>query len=295
MFSEIEHLPNNPTLQGQAELFPNIKYSKSGQFLSLLVPWAVNQDRDHISPRPVIVFVQGSGWTTPNLNFEIPMLSKYAEAGYIVATVSHRSYQDGYKLPTFLKDVKCAIRFLRANAEQYHIDPERIMIYGTSSGGNTALLVGLTGDEEQYKTEEYPEQSDAVNAVAECFGPTDMTNIFDNLAGDVEAAEMLKMALGEDERTWIEQLKAISPVNLVTQDNSQIPFLLLNGTIDPIVPAEHMEKMYLTLKEANADVKAYYVGDAVHENNFWSPEVRQAIFAWISQKFPVDYFNRGDN
>lgn len=288
MFSEIEHLPNNPTLQGQAELFPNIQYSKSGQFLSLLVPWAVNQACEHISPRPVIVFVQGSGWTTPNLNFEIPMLSKYAEAGYIVATVSHRSYQDGYKLPTFLKDVKCAIRFLRANAEEYHIDPERLMIYGTSSGGNTALLVGLTGNDEQFKTDEYPEQSDAVNAVAECFGPTDMTNIFDNLAGDIEAAEMLKMALGEDESTWIEQLKALSPVNLVTPENSQIPFLPLSGTVDPVVPAEHMEKMYLALKEANADVKAYYVDEAVHENNFWSPEVRRAIFDWILQKFPVD-------
>lgn len=288
MFSEIEHLPNNPTLQGQAEIFPDIQYSKSGQCLTLIMPWAVNQAREQISPRPVIVFVQGSGWTTPNLNFQIPMLSEYAEAGYIVATVSHRSYQDGYKLPTFLKDVKCAIRFLRANAEQYNIDPDRIMIYGTSSGGNTALLVGLTGDEEQYKTDEYPEQSDAVRAVAECFGPTDMTNIFENLAGDTEVSELLKMALGEDESTWIEQLKALSPVNLVSLGNSKIPFLLLSGTEDLVVPVEHMEKMYVALKDVNADVKAYYVDGAVHENNFWSPEVKQAIFAWILQKFPVD-------
>ena len=77
-------------------------------------------------------------------------------------------------------------------------------------------------------------------------------------------------------------------MNLVTPENSQIPFLLLSGTVDPVVPAEHMEKMYLALKEANADVKAYYVDDAVHENNFWSPEVRQAIFDWILQKFPAD-------
>ena len=288
MALDIKHLASNPTLAGQAEVFPDIQYSKNGQSLSLIVPWSVNQDRESISPRPLIVFVQGSAWTTPDLNFQLPMLAKYAEMGYIVATVSHRSYQDGHKMPAFLIDVKCAIRFLRAKAEDFHIDPERVMIYGTSSGGNTALLVALTPNDQRYKSQEYAEQSDAVLAVVECFAPTDCMRIFDAWMSVEEKNELLKLVIGEDEKIWEETLISLSPARIVNAENSKIPFLLLNGTVDEVVPVEHMELMYDALIAENADVIAYYVDGAVHENNFWSPEVREAIKEWILEKFPLD-------
>ena len=121
MIPNLIHLPANPTLKGQAELIQDVPYSKNDQTLTLILPWAPNGDRTKIGRIPLIVFVQGSGWTTPNLNYELPMLCHYAEEGIAVATVRHRSTADGAVFPAFLIDVKCAIRFLRAHAEEYGI------------------------------------------------------------------------------------------------------------------------------------------------------------------------------
>ena len=166
----ILHLPINPTLQGLARTRWDVIYSTAtGTPLKavLITPW-----NEAIKNRPAIVFVQGSGWGFPDVNFEIPQLSELAQAGYVVMTVTHRNRYDGHPFPAFLQDVKCAIRFLRAHADQYGVDPQRIGIYGTSSGGNTALLVAMTGDDPRYKTEEYQEYSDSVCCMVECFGPT---------------------------------------------------------------------------------------------------------------------------
>ena len=172
MIPSIPVLPKNPPLLGQAEVIGPVQYSKNGQSLTLILPWAPNDDRSKVTPRPLILFVQGSSWTTPNLGYEIPMLSRYAEEGFAVATVSHRSARDGYPFPAFLLDVKCAIRYLRAHAADYAVDPERILAFGTSSGGNTVCLLGLTGDDPELKTDEYPDVSDSVRAVIACFAPT---------------------------------------------------------------------------------------------------------------------------
>ena len=168
-------IKRNPTLDGLAEISPDIVYSHAGGkdlTLRVIYPW--RNDANAARRYPLILFIQGSGWTFPNINYEIPQLSWYARHGYVVATVTHRNCYDGFPFPAFLQDVKCALRYLRAHADDWSIDPERVTVYGTSSGGNTALLVGLTGDDPRYKTDEYADQSDAVSAVVECFGPTDM-------------------------------------------------------------------------------------------------------------------------
>src|SRR5690606_6431839 len=114
----------------------------------IMVPWYEKTDslEDEVPRRPLIVFLQGSGWTFPDVNYEIPQLAEYARNGYVVATITHRSYKDGYPAPAFLQDAKTAIRFLRKNANVYGIDPNRVCFWGTSSGGNTAMLVAMTGD-----------------------------------------------------------------------------------------------------------------------------------------------------
>ena len=150
-------IKNNPAFEGLASLVPNIVYSTARGLeikMHILTPQSVRKP-DADDRHPCIVFVQGSAWTFPDVTYEIPQMSEFARNGYVVAMVTHRSALDGHKAPAFLEDVKTAIRFLRANADTYKIDPERIGIWGTSSGGNTALLVGLTADDPVYKTDEY--------------------------------------------------------------------------------------------------------------------------------------------
>ncbi|MBR1707391.1 MAG: alpha/beta hydrolase [Clostridia bacterium] len=280
MIPELSQLPMNPTLAGQAELLENIRYSENGQTLSLLLPWAPHDNRENQAPHPLIVFVQGSAWTTPNLCYEIPMLSRYAEEGFAVATVSHRSTTDGHPFPAFLIDVKCAIRFLRANAKTYAIDPTRVLAFGTSSGGNTVCLLGLTGDDPEFRTEEYSAYSDSVDAVVSCFAPTDLPALFDYLKDMPDANAILGAYFGSDPGHWHEEMEKYSPVNRVRPGNFP-PFLLLHGTGDTLVPCSQMETLYLKMKEAGLNVKAAYVTGAEHEGNFWSPQVRTLIHETI--------------
>ena len=277
MIPEIRHLPMNPALTGQAEIKQDIVYSANGQALTLILPWAPGDKREELKPAPLIVFVQGSAWTTPNLGYEIPMLSHFAEEGIAVATVSHRSARDGYTFPAFLIDVKCAIRFLRAHAAEYAIDPARVAAFGTSSGGHTVCMLGLTGDDPELRSEEYADQSDAVRAVAACFAPTDLPALFRRFEGGPNYEASMTAYFGGDPAKWNAVMEAYSPVKLVKKGVKYPPFLLLHGTGDPVVPVEQMEELYTCLRDAGADVTAWYVDGAEHEGNFWSPDVRRVI------------------
>ena len=282
MIEGIKTLPQNPELIGQAELIEHIQYSKNGQELSLLLPWAPNDDRTGRNKCPLILFVQGSAWTCPNLGYEIPMLSHYAEEGFVVATIRHRSRLDGYPAPAFLEDAKCALRFLRANADLYAIDKERVCAFGTSSGGNTVCLLGVTGDDPSYRNGEYESESDSVSCVVSCFAPTDLFAFFgesfSHLEELPEAKEFHSTLFGTTDPALLpDAAKAISPVYLVKEGKTYPPFLLLHGTGDPVVPYSQMESFYNTLKAHHAEVLAYCVDGAEHEGNFWSPAVRDVI------------------
>ena len=282
MLEGIKTLKANPELTGQAELIEHIQYSQNGQELSLLLPWAPNDDRTGRKKCPLILFVQGSAWTSPNLGYEIPMLSRYAEEGFVVATIYHRSRLDGYPAPAFLEDAKCALRFLRAHAELYAIDKERVCAFGTSSGGNTVCLLGLTGDDPKYRNGEYESESDGVSCVVSCFAPTDLVVLFQesfsHLDDVPEAKEFVSTLFGTTDLALLpEAAKAISPVYLVEEGKTYPPFLLLHGTGDGVVPYTEMENFYTILKAHGTEVQAYYIEGAEHEGNFWSPALRDII------------------
>lgn len=267
-------LPHNPTLQGMARTHLDVIYSTAtGTPLKavLFTPW-----NDAIKNRPAIVFVQGSGWTCPDLNYEIPQLAELARAGYVVLTVTHRSRLDGHPFPAFLQDVKCAIRFLRANAEKYGVDPERIGIYGTSSGGNTAMLVALTGDDPRYKTEEYCEYSDSVQCMVQCFGPSwlEKMGITPNLRAD-----MVKQMTG-DADPW-QVMHDMSPCCIIEKDKQYPPMLLAHGDKDELVPFEQCQLMYDAMQAIGQEPCMIRVEGAPHEGSFWSGELIRCIKAFL--------------
>lgn len=222
---------------------------------------------------PLIVFIQGSAWHFPDTNYEIPQLARFADDGFVVASVTHRNIEEGHPAPAFLQDVKTAIRFLRANAEQYHIDPDKVFAFGTSSGGNTALLLGLTGDMPEYKTDEYPEFSDSVSAVIDCFGPTDLNAILEAARPetDSEAAALCSLFCGG--ALDRELLKKMSPITYVQEGKSYVPFMIAHGSADPAVSFSQSEQLVKRLEECGAQVSFICVDGAVHEGNFWSREL----------------------
>lgn len=286
----INVLKNNPTMEGQIKLVQNIIYSKAGGEelpMTLFLPWNLDDENIKAEKKPLIVFVQGSAWTTPDREFEIPQLSAFARSGYIVATIEHRSSLNGHAFPAFLQDAKCAIRYLRANADKYGIDSERVAIWGTSSGGNNALLVGLTGDVPEFKTEEYAEYSDKVCAVVECFGPTDlpaMSSMPDDEEPAISDIQYIMNGLcGGDMEKLSEVMMAMSPINYVEKGKDVPPFLLIHGDNDPIVPYEQMTSLFEKMVECEYDVEAWRIEGAEHEGTFWSQDVYDVIGEFLKK------------
>lgn len=284
----IHEIENNPGLTGQVRLIDNVTYAAvDGRPLkmAILEPWTQRFPlKYHLAPRPLIVFVQGSSWRVGKMGEQIPQLVQFVKAGYVVATVQHRNTLDGYPFPAFLEDVKTAIRYLRRRAVKFAIAPDRVTIWGTSSGANAAMLVGLTGDDPRYAGHLYRTESDRVNAVVSCFAPMDVLDTFDYTAA-VPGSELLKFCLlGMDRKKWPEIAKEMSPLDQVKPGQDYPPFLLFHGDADKVVPYQQMVKMYDKLEADGYDVAAYRVKGANHEKDFWSERVYQTVLEFLDKK-----------
>ncbi|MBR3796951.1 MAG: alpha/beta hydrolase [Clostridia bacterium] len=277
-------LPCNPPLADLVDLRPNIVFAAPGGeelALQLLKPmWKSEGGKGF----PLVMFIQGSAWTKPNQFWQIPQLSRLARRGYVIASVTHRSCFT-VPAPAFLQDVKTAVRFLRANAAEYDIDPERVCAWGTSSGGNTALLLGLTGGDPAFETDDYAGFSSQVKAVVDCFGPTDLPKMIDVQYGDQpKIDENLLWALGgKNPQTYIETLTQISPIAYVTPGRKLPPFLILHGDADDVVLYEDSEALYDKLTDNGYQADLVHVTGAPHEGTFWSTELLEIIFDFIEK------------
>ncbi len=269
-------------------MFPDITYSvETGNDLKLTIitPCRDKSNEKHIPRYPLIVFVQGSAFTFPNIYYEIPQLSNYAQKGYVVATLTHRNCLEGNPFPAYLQDVKTAIRFLRKHADEYGIDTNRIGIWGTSSGGNTALLVGLTQGKPEYITTEHPGYSDTVKCVVDCFGPTDLRKLYEKVKSDGQGITDIFEGLmgGNEDDNGLMLLDKMNPMNHIEDGKQYPPFLLIHGDADESVPYEHSEKMYHVLIESGIQAEMICVENGPHEGTLWSRQLHDLI---------LDYFNK---
>lgn len=278
---------NNPEKLGLARIIPDVVFTQrpgADLKLQLIVPQTVDEDVARAKRCPAIVFVQGSGWTSPNVWYEIPQLSQLAQRGFVIATITHRSTKDGHVAPAFLEDVKTAIRFLRAHADRFYVDPDRIGIWGTSSGGNAALLAALTMDSGAYQTHEYADQSDHVSVCVDTFGPADIFQQF----GEVDAvmSEMYaRQMIGNFSETFsLDDLKFMSPVHLVKEGMDLPPFLIMHGTGDLVVGYQQSVSMHEKLLTSGYESDLVTVDDAVHEGDFWSQDLLNHVFDYLEAK-----------
>ena len=282
----IETIRNNPTLEGIAALVPDVVFSNAAGAeleMQIIRPW---KDENSALPKqksPLIVFLQGSAWTFPNVYYQIPQLSEFARMGYVVATITHRNFNDGYPAPAFLQDAKTAIRYLRKNAEEYGIDTERVCFWGTSSGGNTSLLVALTGDDPKYKTDEYAEYSDSVSVAIDCFGPTDLVRL-SKLAEATGNSSLLEGLVGGKLSEHMELLEEISPLRIIRKNKKYPPILILHGDADELVPYDESLNMYKALIDSGNEAEMIRVENAPHEHSFWSRELLAEIADFIKRK-----------
>ena len=279
-------MPSNPKLEGLVTLLPDIPFAhRNGAdlMLKMLLPWG--PEADPAAKYPLVVFIQGSAWTIPDQHWQIPQLAELARRGYVVASVTHRSCND-VPAPAFLVDVKASIRFLRAHAEEYHIDPERVCAWGTSSGGNTALLLGMTGGDPRYETDENADQSSEVKLVVDCFGPTDLVRMatiqFEN--PDEDIVTLIHNLAGGSLEDGMDLVRSISPTDLVQDGMTLPPMLLLHGDADDLVLYSDTLAFYEKLQNYGYDSTLVKVEGAPHEGSFWSQDLLKVIFDFIDER-----------
>lgn len=291
----IREVAANPEQKGLATYYPHVIYSKvDGEELPLeiYVPYGgkpfVRPGQPPAKPIkrfPVVIFLQGSGWITPNFCTHFAQLAQFARAGFVTVSIgAHRNIMKGHRAPAYLVDSKTAVRFLRAHADDYCIDPDRICFWGSSSGGNTAQLVGVTGDDPAYKTEEYAEYSDAVQCVVSCFGPCDMEDMFADQGNMMDQSRhfMRDGFIGKDGDPAI--LAEMSPIRRLEKGKEYPPMLLLHGTADMVVLPIQSENMFKAYSEVGGDVELIRVPDAPHDGSFWGPNTFDAILEYVTRK-----------
>lgn len=121
-------------------------------------------------PKPAIVFIHGGGWASGNKQMEAPLAIFLAQHGFVAATVEYRLSPEAL-YPAAITDIKTAIRYLRKNSEELHIDPAYIAVSGTSAGGQLAALTGATnGSSLFFDSTFYPDLSGDVQAVIDIDG-----------------------------------------------------------------------------------------------------------------------------
>jgi acetyl esterase/lipase len=198
-------------------------------------------------PWPVMLFVHGGGWSDGD---KAPLAMVPTEAGLLVVSINYRLYP-AYRFPAMIEDVKCAIRYLRAHARQYNLDPQRIALVGHSAGAHLSALAGLIDERAGWDTGPYLEQSSAVQAVVVVAGPTDLSLVFPQQAMDLFAGVFAK-----------EQLTDASPVNHAHQEAP--PFLIIHGDGDQVVPVEQGIVLHAALKKAGAPVELCVIKNCSH-------------------------------
>ncbi len=209
-------------------------------------------------PFPAVLCIHGGGFRAGDRQSYDGMCKKLAEHGYVAATVTYR-LAPKFPFPAAVLDVKSAVRWLRANADKYKIDPKRIGVMGGSAGGHLAQYLGVTAGVAQFDKGENLDQSSAVQCVVNFFGPSDFTKSYGK---SVDAAQVLPLFLGGDlEHARHEHIVA-SPLYWVTPQAA--PTLCIHGTEDMYVAHEQAEWLIERLKAAEVEADLLTLQGAGH-------------------------------
>ncbi|MBX5465933.1 MAG: alpha/beta hydrolase [Firmicutes bacterium] len=238
--------------------------------------------------RPALLWLEGGGWMSVGHAVSIPWLMGFAEAGYVVASARYRTSGES-KFPAQIEDVKTAIRYLRAHADRYGIDPDRIAVMGQSAGGHLAALAGTTSGTDLFTTETWPGVSSAVSAVVAIAAPTDFLAQLDypselNHAGPQSAEALL---LGGPLAERRELAAQANPLAYIGQGPLP-PFLLIHGDQDEIVAYNQSELLYEALIRQGVEVTLVTlpgVGHTTHPEP-WQPPVKAVILEFLQRHLP---------
>lgn len=266
---------------GEVELLKDIDYVGKGnprQKLDLLVPKAKSARK-----RPLVVMIHGGGWMSGRKEDGLDVIRLLASTGdYVTASINYRLTQEA-SWPAQIFDCKAAIRFLRAKADDYGIDAEKIGVMGFSAGGHLVSMLGTSGDVKELEGDlgGYKSTSSRVQGVVNFFGPTDFLTLFGKevKVADLPRDNMAIRLLGKDEEEIKRNATLASPVNWITKDDA--PFFTAHGTKDNLVPFTQAVELNQALAKSGVETHLVAMEGAGH--GFANQELNARIKQFLDQ------------
>jgi acetyl esterase/lipase len=205
---------------------------------------------------PVVVWLHGGAWKRGDRAFSPDLERYFAARGYAMVNIEYR-LSGQWRFPAQLDDVRAAVRWVRAHADEYGLDADRVALWGSSAGAHLAALAATTARS--------PE--DRVQAVVDGYGPTDLARADEQAlpggqihdVADSPESELLGGRLGAADP---ELLRAANPVAHVTAEAP--PFLILHGTADLLVPPGQSQLLHDALVRAGVESTLYLIDGLDH-------------------------------
>jgi len=259
--------PERPQAPDGATAHRDLAYVANGherQRLDLYVP----DDGEHL---PLIIWVHGGAFRAGSKEDRVPL--DYVEAGYAVASIGYRLSQHAI-FPAQIEDVKAAVRWLRANAATYRLDPDRFGAWGVSAGGHLVAMLGTSGDVAEFETETHGDASSQVQAVVNYFGPTNFLKMDEQRIPGGQAHNTPdspeSQLIGGPIQEYPGLVARANPITFVSEDDP--PFLIVHGDQDPAVPHGQSVLLRRALDEAGVPALFYTVKGGGH-GGFDDPKV----------------------
>ncbi len=236
LFYDIIPIEDGPSVPGVV-MREDIQYGTGDDmplYLDLYSPESVQ------GPSPGILLFFGGGWRQGRKDQLRVYAQHFARHGYVVGAVQYRLKEAGH-WPKSVHDAKCAVRWMRAHAEEYGVDPERIGVMGNSAGAYLALMAGYTAGVPEFEgTGGWEAESSAVQAVVDIYGPTDFTE--PKRRDHSLVVNYMNGTYDMDPARY----ERASPIRYVTE--SSPPTCVIHGTVDMLVPVGQSDKLVEVLK-----------------------------------------------
>ena len=225
--------------------------------------------------RPLIVWIHGGafrmGSKEGNQHDIVPL--PYVERGFAVASINYRLSQHAI-FPAQIEDCKAAVRWLRAHAQDYGLDANRVAAWGPSAGGHLSSMLGTTGATTEFDVGAHLDQRSAVQCVVDWFGPTDFLQMDaqrrpDGMVHDAADSPESEL-IGGPIQEHPDKVARANPITYIGPETP--PFLVIHGDHDPLVPYGQSLLLVDALRNAGVDVTFYAVEGGGH-GQFNDPRV----------------------
>ena len=269
---------------------------KDGRHLHVIVvqpsvDWSTAEPDEVAAEKfPLIAYVQGSGWQEQQLGATLEPLAAFARRGYVVAIIEYRPSSVA-RFPAQIADVQTAIRWLLEQAGEFHLDPQRVALWGDSSGGHTTLMTALAAADPTF-TDEPGSAALDIACYVDFYGPTalDLMDAEPSIIHHGGPGSPETALLGTQTLAAVPDLvRRADPRSYVRRDRPVPPILIAHGSKDRLVPFQQSVLIYDALREAGQPVELVQVKGAGHGGpTFWTAELMDLVHEFLQRHLAQD-------